>query len=173
MTRLNIKFGYAAILVILCLEILSPCSMLGLDVPDGFALNMSWVPQGSILTPVNEYLWQWSGGDDGGLALSLQMIPNCKSQSKCLKAEPPLRDLDRLDERARRSFMKFSRDKCQVPHLGWNSTLEQYRPRNSLAEKNFMDLVEDKLRVSQECALAVEAAANNMLGYSSRSMACG
>lgn len=31
-----------------------------------------------------------------------------------------------------------------------------------------MGLVEDKLHISQECALAVEAAANSMLGYCNR-----
>lgn len=86
----------------------------------------------------------------------MQIIPNCRNHSKCLKAEPILRDLDRLDGRASRSFMKFSKDKCQVPHLNNTvPTLKEYRPGNSLTEKNFMGLVEDKLHISQEHALAV------------------
>ena len=101
------------------------------------------------------------------------MTRNWGDQSICLRAELPLRDLDRLEGWASRSFMKFSKDKCQVLRLGRNPALEQYRMGNSPAEKNLMVLVDNKLNImSQQRALAAKKAANSILGYINRNMAC-
>lgn len=71
-----------------------------------------------------------------------------------------------------RSFMKFSKGKCQVLHLGRNPALEQYRLGSSSAEKNLMVLIDNKPNTSQQCALAAKAVANSILGCINRSMAC-
>lgn len=50
-----------------------------------------------------------------------------------------------------RSFMKFSKGKCQVLRLKINRALEQHRLENISAEKNLVVLVDNKLKESAVC----------------------
>ncbi|GAB0209608.1 mitochondrial enolase superfamily member 1 [Grus japonensis] len=85
------------------------------------------------------------------------------------------RDLNRLEKWADRNLMKFNRGKCQVLPLRRNDPRHQYilgatQLEISLAEKALELLVDTKLNMSQQCALATKAA-NSILGCIGRSVA--
>ena len=77
-------------------------------------------------------------------------------------------DLDRLESRVAISRMRFNKSKCRVLHLGRNNNKYQYRLGHDLlerrsAEKDLGVLVDNRLVMSQMCAL-VARMANGILG---------
>ena len=72
--------------------------------------------------------------------------------------------------------MRFSKSKCRVLHLGWNNCKYQYRLEHDLLERssavrNLGDQVDDRVLMSQQCAL-VAMKANGSLGCTAQSMGC-
>ncbi|GAB0183993.1 tubulin polymerization-promoting protein [Grus japonensis] len=69
------------------------------------------------------------------------------------------RNLNRLEKWADRNLGKFSKEKCKVLQLARSNPMHQYMLRvtqleSSLAEKDLGVLVDIKLNMSQQCALA-------------------